>query len=61
MLDLRLKNQRYEGFYVWKKPQDNIWAVGLNGTSCHTTIAMGPNAKEEILAFINANQKYRNW
>jgi len=60
MLDLRKRNQRYRGFYIWKKQEKRVWAVGLNGTSCHTIIPFGSSAKDEIRAFVINHQQYRN-
>lgn len=52
MIDMRKKEQTVMGFYVWKNAQKKQWEVGKNGTSNHTTIPFGSNAKNEIMNFI---------
>ena len=52
-LDLRLENQRVNGFYVWK--EQGGYSVGKNGTSIHTFINKSENTKEDILDFISSN------
>ena len=52
MLDMRKTTQDVRGFYVWKNTNKKYWEVGKNGTSNHTTIPFGSNAKNEIINFI---------
>ena len=59
MVDLRVRNQRYLGFYIWREYKGKTftgYAVGKNGTSCHTLIPRSGTTKWDIINFIEENQ-----
>ena len=54
MLDLRVSNQRFLGFYIYKEKDG--FSVGKNGTSIHTFIKRSNSQKRDILNFIYKNK-----
>ena len=59
MIDLRRSNQRFKGFYIFKETCRGVrgYAVGKNGTSCHTFFPAKPGVKQEIINFILENSQ----